>query len=69
MLTSFYRGDDQGIESLNMLFLSFFPFSMLPHGQKSLAGYSPRGHKSVGHDLGTKHTHNILIGLPRWRKW
>ena len=24
------------------------------HGQKSLVGYSPRGHKRVGHDLATK---------------
>ena len=24
------------------------------HGQRSLAGYSPRGHKRVGHDLVTK---------------
>ena len=24
------------------------------HGQKSLAGYSPGGHKSIGHDLMTK---------------
>ena len=24
------------------------------HGQKSLAGYNPQGHKRVGHDLATK---------------
>ena len=24
------------------------------HGQRSLAGYSPRGHKRAGHDLATK---------------
>ena len=24
------------------------------HGQRSLAGYSPRGHKRVGHGLATK---------------
>ena len=24
------------------------------HGQRSLAGYSPLGHKRVGHDLATK---------------
>ena len=24
------------------------------HGQRSLVGYSPWGHKRVGHDLGTK---------------
>ena len=26
------------------------------HGQRSLAGYSPRGHKRAGHDLATKRT-------------
>ena len=30
------------------------------HGQSSLVGYIPWGHKRVGHDLGTKH---ILIDL------
>ena len=29
------------------------------HGQRSLAGYSPWGHKSVRHDLVTKEQHNI----------
>ena len=27
------------------------------HGQRSLVGYSPRGHKRVGHDLATKQQH------------
>ena len=27
------------------------------HGQRSLAGYSPPGHKRVGWDLATEHTH------------
>ena len=27
------------------------------HGQWSLVGYSPRGHKRVGHDSEIKHTH------------
>ena len=31
------------------------------HGQKSLAGYSPWGHKRVGHDLVTKTTNNLLL--------
>ena len=29
------------------------------HGQRSLAGYSPLGHKRVGQDLATKQ-HNML---------
>ena len=28
-----------------------------PHGQRSLAGYSPRGHKRVRHDLATEQQH------------
>ena len=28
------------------------------HGQRSLAGYSPWGHKRFGHDLVTKQQHN-----------
>ena len=32
----------------------FFPGKS--HGQKSLAGYNPRSHKRVGHDLATKTT-------------
>ena len=31
------------------------------HGQKSLMGYSPRGHKRVGHDLTTKHKNKYSI--------
>ena len=27
------------------------------HGQRSLVGYSPRGHKRVGHNLVTKQQH------------
>ena len=27
------------------------------HGQRSLSGYSPRGHKKVGHNLATEHAH------------
>ena len=27
------------------------------HGQWSLVGYSPRGHKRVGHDSEIRHTH------------
>ena len=30
-----------------------------PHGQRSLAGYSPRGRKRVGHDLVTKQQQNL----------
>ena len=30
------------------------------HGQRSLAGYSPWGHKRVGHQLITKTTTNVL---------
>ena len=29
-----------------------------PHGQKSLVGCDPWGHKRVSYDSGTKHTHN-----------
>ena len=25
-----------------------------PHGQRNLVGYSPRGHKSIRHDLASK---------------
>ena len=32
------------------------------HGQRSLAGYSPRGHKRVGHDQATKQ----LYQEPDW---
>ena len=32
------------------------------HGQRSLAGDSPWGHKKVRHDLATKH-HHTLIGF------
>ena len=31
------------------------------HGQRDLVGYSPRGHKGVGHDLVTNTTTDILI--------
>ena len=31
------------------------------HGQRSLAGYSPWGHKRVGHDLVTRQQQNILL--------
>ena len=33
-----------------------------PHGQRSLAGYSPCGHKRVGHDLMTK---QVTVKLKR----
>ena len=32
------------------------------HGQRSLVGYSPWGHKRVGHNLGTEHNNNNIIG-------
>ena len=40
-----------------------------PHGPRSLTGYSPWGHKRVGHDLGTKQQNiplvkNIHIYMP-----
>ena len=31
------------------------------HGKKSLAGYSPWGHKRVGHDLVTKQQQRIRL--------
>ena len=31
------------------------------HGQKSLEGYSPWGHKRVGHNLATKQQHSSFI--------
>ena len=35
------------------------------HGQSSLAGYSPRGHKRVRHALETNHQHRgCEVGLP-----
>ena len=34
------------------------------HGQRSLAGYSPWGHKKVRHDLATKQQHTLIhVGL------
>ena len=33
------------------------------YGQKSLAGYSPQGRKTVGHDLATNNSNNLL------KKW
>ena len=35
------------------------------HGQRSLAGYSPRGHKRAGHDWATK-TKTTTTTNPRW---
>ena len=35
------------------------------HGQRSLAGYSPRGHRSVGHDLAAKEQQRQAI---KWLK-
>ena len=29
------------------------------HGQRSLVGYSPRGHKRIGHDLVTKQQQSV----------
>ena len=34
-----------------------------PHGQRSLAGYSPRGHQSVGHNLVTRQQELQLIRI------
>ena len=31
------------------------------HGQRSLAGYSPQGHKELGHDWETAHIHGFLV--------
>ena len=31
------------------------------HGQRNLAGYSPRGRKRVGHDLVTKQKQQLVI--------
>ena len=44
------------------------------HGHKSLVGYSPWGHKRVGHDLATKQqlTNNVVLfsGVQRgWKSW
>ena len=33
------------------------------HGQRSLVGYSPRGHKGVGHNLAAKQQQAGLVGL------
>ena len=42
-----------------------FHYSCLesPHGQKSLAGCSPRCHKGVGHDLATKQQPGYFLTL------
>ena len=34
------------------------------HRQRSLAGYSPRGRKRVGHDVATKQ-HHVLVAGPK----
>ena len=34
------------------------------HGQRSLLGYSPRGHKRVGHNLATKHKDTLTVNGP-----
>ena len=31
------------------------------HGQRGMVGYSPWGHKKVGHNLVTKHTHTSVL--------
>ena len=31
------------------------------HGQRSLAGYSPQGHKELGHDWEIAHIHGFLV--------
>ncbi|CAM9784256.1 unnamed protein product [Rangifer tarandus platyrhynchus] len=45
------------------------------HGQRKLTGYSPWGHKRVGHDLGTKQQYVVKegsnfillhLGIPKW---
>jgi len=45
----------------------FFPvfFPGNSHGQRSLASYSPQGHKRSGHDLATKTTATITIHYMR----
>ena len=37
------------------------------HGWRSLVGYSPRGHKRVGHNLVTKRFNNNNNNLTDWR--
>ena len=32
------------------------------HGQRSLAGYRPRGRKRVGHDLTSEHRLYLILG-------
>ena len=46
-------------------------FSKLPgeaRGQRSLVGYSPRGHKRVGHNLGTKQQQQTTDKERIWKK-
>ena len=38
------------------------------HGQRSLAGYSPRGHKRVGHDLATEQQWRTSYSAPGQEK-
>ena len=35
------------------------------HGKRSLAGYNPWGHKRVGHNSATKHTHTYIHDTTR----
>ena len=35
------------------------------HGQRSLVGYSPWGHRRVGHDLATKQQHLNLLNFAK----
>ena len=37
------------------------------HGQRSLAGYSPWGHKRVRNDLVTKQPQQMMSGMEPWR--
>ena len=46
-------------------FQDSFPWKS--HGQRSLGGYSPRGHKRVRHNLATKITNNNKFTKPDFR--
>ena len=41
----------------------------LTHGQRSLAGYSPRSHKRVGRDRVTTQQQNKLRSKTTWKQW
>ena len=48
------EGSDVVLFVLRYTLLAFLNYVFISHGQRSLVGYSPWGHKRIGHDLVTK---------------